>query len=399
MVELDFENPTFVEALRNAKPVQETAELDIQIPTSVETPTIDVPITETTPLATEIDTPLTPSPTIYNWEEKSGGLFKNEEDFIKALDKVKNYDSIEKKLKETETKLPQFKNEIQQKIFEALINGNENEVKTYWAEKDKPYATMSDIDVMRNALKIDNPQWDDKRVELAIRKNYGRKLELIDTSNLDPELDKEELKDATYHNTEVEKNLELLQADAYDRRIELLKRQQEIGLPEFKKTEAQPIQNLSEAEILEAKQKWQKGLEEDLPKLNSIKVDIDDKGVEYVSTDDDKASLKAVLSDFNILKFFGENRGWQNPDKSWNRLKIAEDVRFLTEGQKVIKSIANQVKTETIKETMKKIKNIDPIVQNSDGTPKKFATLEEAAQNALSQMRAKKANVEYEEQD
>lgn len=397
--EIDFDNPAFQQAAIDAKSgktaVVETTETTTVEDENTETTTEETQETTTTETTeTTVETP--------NYAEylstKSGGLFKSEDDFIAALEKVKNYDSLETKLKDTETRIPQFKNETQQKIFEAFVNGQEDEIKAYWAEKDKPYATMSSLDVMRNALKDENKTWDDKRVELELRHKYGINLEKIDTAGLDPEDDKDELKEANAHNKEVEKNLELLEMHAYDKRIALIDRQKQIALPELKKAETTQTPQLTDAEIAEGKLKWQKNIEETLPKLSNIKADIDDKGVEYVSTDEDKASLQATLKDFNIFKFFGETRGWQNTDKTWNALKIAEDVRLLTEGQKVIKSIAGQVKTEAIRATMAKIKGIDPNYQEL-GQPKTFATLEEAAHAKMQEVRKKRASVEYEEQD
>lgn len=403
--EIDFDSPEFEIAARAALdnpavPIPEfnpTAEAHVEEetpPPAGETST-EAPAEAVTPPAAE-----TPGAVNYDdyFTTKSGGLIKSEADFLAALEKVKNYDSVETKLKDTEAKIPVFTNPVQQKIFEAWVNGQEDEVKAYWAEKDKPYATMSDIDIVRNSLKNDNPTWDDKRVELEMRHKYGRNLEKIDTSGLDPDDDAAEIKEANAHNNEVEKNLELLQMHAFDARHKLIENQKQIGLPELKKTETPQSPQMSEADIAEAKVKWQKGVDDALQSLSNIKYDIDDKGVEYVSTDEDKAALQATMKDFNMLKFFAETRGWANPDKSWNQQKIAEDVRFLTEGQKVVKAVAGQVKTETIRATLAKIKNTDGTTQSPEG-PQTFKTFEEAAHDALKRADKKKRTEEWEEQD
>ena len=394
--EIDFDSPAFQQAVVAAKEGKTGEEQQTET-TNVEDETTETSAEETT--TTQEETTATTEKEL-NYAEylttKSGGLFKSEEDFIAALDKVKNYDSLETKLRDTETKLPQFKNEETKAWFD-LVTSEEGKkaLKEYISETDKDYHTMSDIDVRREALQKEHPQWSKKDIDLELRHKYGKDLELKDTAGLEDD----ELESAETHNAQVEKNLELLAVHARDDRYSLIEKQKLITLPEIKKTETttQPAQ-LTEAEIAEGKLKWQRNVEETLPKLSNIKTDIDDKGVEYISTDDDKAALASKMKDFNIIKFFGEERGWQNPDKTWNALKIAEDVRFLTEGTKVIKSIAGQVKTEAIRATMAKIKGIDPNYQEP-GQPKQYATFEEAAAAKIAEVRKKRENVEYEEAD
>jgi hypothetical protein len=304
--EIDFESPEFVSAMEAAinpvdtaiaEPIAEAQTEVIDVPQTPEATTEDV---ETGSVITSTNT--TPANYDDYFTTKSGGLIKNETDFLAALEKVKNYDSVETRLKDTEAKIPQFKNETQQKLFEAWVNGDEASVKAYWAEKDKPYATMSDIDIVRNSLKGENPTWDNKRVELELRHKYGTNLEKIDTSGLDPDEDAAELKEANINNREVEKNLELLEMHAFDSRIKLIEQQEKIGLPELKKQEnTTAAPQMSDADIAQAKVKWQTGVDEALQKLSNIKYNIDDKGVEYVSTDDDKASLQGTMKDLNSL--------------------------------------------------------------------------------------------------
>jgi len=401
--EIDFDSPEFQQAVATARqePTKQYEEKSFTPPVNTDTTTTEnnepnIPVVVTPPPAPVV---IEPNYTEY-LATKSGNLIKSEEDFIAALEKVKNYDSLEIKLKDTETKIPQFKNETQQKLFEAWVNGQEDEVKAYWAEKDKPYATMSDIDVMKSALKSENPNWDSKRIDLELRHKYGTNLEKIDTSSLDPDLDKDDLRRANDHNREVEKNLELLEMHAFDKRQLLLEKQKQISLPELKKTEIPTQETKETPEQAQARiAKWQKRVDETVPNLSNFKIDIDNKGVEYVWTDEEKASLVAEMKDFNIFKWM-ESEGWTNKDGSWNPDKIAEGVRFLRDRNKVIASVAGQIKTETIRQTMAKIKGIDPKdYHDSDTKPQAFNSIEEAAAAKFKEMRAKQSNREWEEPD
>jgi hypothetical protein len=357
-------------------------------PPTTEPPVAEPPVQSTEPNYTEYLT------------TKSGGLFKNEDDFIAALEKFKNYDTLETKAKDLETKVPQFKNEEARQWFELVQSEDgKKALKEYIDETEKDYKVMSDVDIMKNALKAENPAWDSNRINLELRHKYGTNLEKIDTEGLDPDDDAEALKEANAHNKEVEKNLELLQMHAFDKRVELVNKQNAITLPTIQKAEI-PAQNTqpTEAEIAERNAAWQKRVEETVPGLSNFKIDIDDKGVEYVWTDDEKAAQVAEMKDFNIFKWM-QSEGWTNADNSWNPDKIAEGVRLLRDHKKIITAVASQVKTDAIKATMAKIKGIDPNYRPADDTPKKFSTLEEAAHNAIAKAQGKRRNVEYEEAD
>lgn len=396
--EIDFDSPAFIAAAEEAKktPLEPIQEMRFDEPI---TP-IEPPVDENAPPITPEEKPLPPITTAEpNYDEwlaaKSDGLFKTEADLIAALDKVKNYDSVEVRAKELENAVPKFKNEETKAWFDLLQTEQGPKVlKDYIAERDKDYATMSDLDVRREALSKEHPQWSKKDIDLELRHKYGKDLELKDTAGLDDE----DLEKAEAHNAQVERNLELLAVHARDDRYSLIEKQKLITLPELKKAETNtqaPKETPEQAADRVAK--WQKKVEETVPKLSNFKIDIDDKGVEYVWTDEEKAALVTEMKDFNIFKWM-ESEGWTNKDGSWNPDKIAEGVRFLRDRNKVIGSVAGQVKTEAIRATMAKIKGIDPNYQEP-GPPKVFNTLEEAAQDALKRMRAKENNVEREEVD
>jgi hypothetical protein len=398
--EIDFDNPELVAVLEQAKnnPVTPISEMRFDEPLAPIEPPAD---NEPPAPAPEAGTPPPPaaSTAAVNYDEwlaeKSEGLFKTEADLIAALDKVKNYDSIEVKARELESAIPKFKNDEAKAWFD-LVQSEEGTkaLKDYISEKEKDYRTMSDIDVRREALQKEHPQWSKKDIDLELRHKYGKDLELKDIVGLDDE----ELEAAEAHNAQVERNLELLAVHARDDRYSLIEKQKLITLPEIKKAETstQAPQETAE-QARERIAKWQQKVEETVPKLSNFKIDIDDKGVEYVWTDAEKAAQVAEMKDFNIFKWM-ESEQWTNKDGTWNPDKIAEGVRLLRDHKKIIASVASQVKTDAIKATMAKIKGIDPNYREP-GPPKVYNTLEEAAQAKLKEMRDREKNVEREEAD
>lgn len=351
----------------------------------IEPHTEDAPAAVATPPVTE--TPVQTDTVDYAkyFDELSEGFVKDDEGFKSVVTKAKDYDNLEKRLKDTEATIPQFKNDESKAFFEAMANGEIDVVAAYITEKKKDYGTMADIDIVRETLAKKNPTWNKAEIELELRYNYGENLEKIDITNIEKE-DEDgkptyEYLEAVKHNKEVDNNVMKLQRDARDGRPVLVENQSKIELPKINKTDAQPAATgPTEAEIAERTEKWINDVKNEMPNLKPIKLTIDNKEVEYGYTDDEKKSLAAYMEEFNIFNLAKES-GWYKDDGTPNVLKIAEDVQWLKNKEKITKSIATQIKTETTKDVLGKIKNID----GSYSPPQDlqaFDTLEEAVAHA-----------------
>src|SRR3982751_329289 len=160
--------------------------------------------------------------------------------------------------------------------------------------------------------------------------------------------------EAVKHNKEVDNNLLKLQRDARDGRPVLLDFQSKIEIPTIKKTDVPAPTGPTDAEIAERTEKWVKDVKDQMPSFKAIKLNIDDKEVEYVLSDDDQKATAAYMEKFNIPDFIKDN-GWYKEDGTPNVLKIAEDVQWLKDREKIAKSLATQVKTDTTKTVISKI--------------------------------------------
>ncbi len=134
---------------------------------------------------------------------------------------------------------------------------------------------------------------------------------------------------------------------------------------------------MTEDEIAARTQKWLNAVDESVPQLADITMSIDNKEVVYTQTDDDKKARTERMKSFNLISY-AKARGWINEDGTGNPLKIATDTQKIEDFEKIVKSIATQVKTGTTKETLSKIKNIDDRFSGAPGDPA-FDSLEEAA--------------------
>jgi len=314
----------------------------------------------------------------------SEGFVKDDEGFKTVVTKAKGYDELENKLKDIEASIPQFKNDESRAFYEALANGDTDAIAGYIAEKNKDYKTMADIDIVRETLSKKNPGWNSAEVELELRYQYGENLEKINLDNIEKE-DEDgkityEYQEAVKHNKEVDNNLMKLQRDARDGRPVLLEHQSKIEIPTIKKTEAPAPTGPTDAEIAERTEKWIKDVKDQMPNFKAIKLNIDDKEVEYVLSDDDQKEAATKMENFNIPDFIKEN-GWFKEDGTPNILKIAEDRQWLKDKGKIAKSLATQVKTDTTKSVIAKIKNVDGTITVPQD-PQAFDTLEEAVASA-----------------
>jgi len=278
-------------------------------------------------------------------------------------------------------KMPDFKSEAARRIFEA---GDDTEaLKTFYEfarEKNKDYGTMSSMDVVREALKKDNPQWTKNEVELELRVKYGDDLEKIDTDTIDRELTPDEYKEAIDHNRKVDQNLLMLERDARDKRYSLMEAQKTLELPKIEKpnTGESAPQGPTAEEIAEANRQWEAQVEKETQGLGDFKVNIGDKEVVYKYSPEERQQAIAKTKDFNF-ETFAKDRGWVKEDGTSNTLRIAEDVQLLNNFEKIVKAVSTQAQNLKTKEVIKDIKNLEVATTTADTGVLSF---EDAMENA-----------------
>lgn len=380
----DFDQAGLQAAFESAKgsPVLETPTEPI-----VAEPAPAEPTTAAEPVAAA---PIEPAfnPSEY-FKTATEGFIDSEEKFKEFIPKIKNYDDLETKLKAAEANKVEFKNSETEALYKAWANGDKDAVVNYIKETTKDYTTMSDVDVVREALAKKNPSWTSKDVELELRAEYGKQLEMIDLSGIEQTDDDgkttEEYKEAVRHNERVEENTLRLQRSSRDARIALIEQQKNIELPQLTKNEPAPVSNQPPQEELAQRQAaWEKNVDENLPKLYDLKMNINDKEVEYVRTEDEKKELAIYMKTFNIFNFAKE-QGWTKEDGTPDPLRIAEDVHFLKNKDKIFKSTGTQIDTMATKDALKKIKNIPDDLPAAGETDAQPGSLAEAYNSARSE--------------
>lgn len=290
-------------------------------------------------------------------------------------EKVREVEKIVEKVVE---KYPEFKSEKAKQLYEAAINGDDDSaieaIIEYGREKKRDYTTMSDLDVLRTSIKKEKPHWSKDEIELKIAEDYGDELVKVDLSTIDKDIDPDEYKEAEKHNKQVDRNLLRIGRDAKDARQSLIEQQSKLELPkiEYKRPDA-PVQEEPSAEaIAEANRIWQQQVEEQTKDFSDLSVRIGDRQVTYKPTEEDKQATVSAVKEFNPQKFFKE-RGWVTEDGQSDAKKIAEDLFWLTNKEKVINAYSSQAENRTKKEMLKEIKNVTPTTTSAPTQAVNFA--------------------------
>jgi len=264
----------------------------------------------------------------------------------------------EKVVEKIVEKLPEFKDEYSKQLFESLLEGKDSEVYEYLKAKNTDYNTMSDVDVVKKQMKLQNPTWGDKYIDVEFKTKYGNLSQPKDLSQLDPELEPEEYQKAVEYNESLEMKEVLLGQAATDARIALENTKKTIEFPKIAKEEVVQEQALTQEQVDELNRKWEANVEAEIPKLSDLKINVNGEEIVYKITQEDKDAKLAYMKDYNGQKM-ALDRGWIDADGNENVLKIAEDLFILENYQKVIASAATQMKTTATKEVLAEIKNID----------------------------------------
>lgn len=351
--------------------------------TVTDTTTADTTVTDTTTTDTTITTADTTTQqtdtkdyTKY-FEELSEGYVKDDEGFKSVITKAKERDDFENKLKDLETKIPKFKNEESETLYKLWADGQKDAVINYVKETTKDYKTMSDLDVVKEALAKKNPTWSERDIDLELRAEYGKVTEPKDLAEIEQKDEDgkytDEYKAALAYNEKIEESLLRLQRAARDSRITLLEAQSKIELPKISeqpKTETPKAPTPEETQAIQAQ--WEAGVDKAIPELKPIKVTVDDKEVEYSYSEKELKDMAKEIKGLTLDNFFKE-MGWRNEDGTTNITQLAGDRQKIRKFDQIVQALSTQVKTAATKQTIAQIKNIDGTSRPAtDATPQTF---------------------------
>jgi len=161
-------------------------------------------------------------------EQKTEPSFNENEWFkTKSGGKYEKWEDVEALLnKQTEVEKPSFANETSQKIYEAILNGKEDELADYFSKKQfvKNLATQPTEDVVKAYIQSQIPSLTQQEVERYYEKNYG-----VDEDNYSDEID------LSIAKKEAESKLERVKSDALNY---FNSQSEKVQLPTFEQQQA-----------------------------------------------------------------------------------------------------------------------------------------------------------------
>lgn len=258
--------------------------------------------------------------------EKSNGKFKSYEDFEKALTE-----------KPQETKSVDFANEQLEVLNRYVQDGGKLED---FLKTQVDYASMSEIDVIKAEMKLNDPDLTESDMDFLINKEY--------------QLDTEE-----YDEDDVRLSKIKLRKDARKAKTALKEWQDSYAVTE-KKESVEPQQNVEKSnqpskESLEKERlRWEGAVKESASKMEKIDFEINEKGdkFSFALSDDDRA---AVIKNNSDLSTFWSR--FMNGDGSENVEKLNKSTFILDNFDKIIRAAASKFKSEGKDAILEDIKN------------------------------------------
>lgn len=254
-------------------------------------------------------------------------------------------------------KQPEFKDDYSKQIYESLISGDTAEVYKYLQEKNRDYQTISDYDVVKEGIRRDNPKWSEKDIAIELKTKYGEIPERKDLSDLDPEVDSEEYREAVAFNDRIDQKELLMSRDARDYRYSLEESKKNIELPKISKEQAKANEPTQD-EVNEANRQWEALVDSEIPKLSDFKIKVGDEEVTYKISEADRKASGEFIKEVDGISI-AQKRGWMDAQGNQNVLRIAEDMLKLENFDRIVASAATQMKTAAKKDLVADIKNID----------------------------------------
>ena len=258
--------------------------------------------------------------------EKSGGKFKSYEDLEKTLTE-----------KPQETKSVDFANE-QLEVLNRYVNDGgklEDFLKT-----QVDYSSMSEMDVIKAEMKLNDPDLSESDMEFLINKEY--------------QLDSEE-----YDEDEVRLSNIKLRKDARKAKTALKEWQDGYTIPENKESveseqKMEQTNQPSQEALAKEKARWEKAVNDSASKMEKIDFEINEKGDKFTFALSDEDRVNVVKNTSDLSKFWSR---FMNGDGTENVEKLNKTMFMVDNFDKIIRAAASQFKSEGKDAILDDIKN------------------------------------------
>ena len=262
-----------------------------------------------------------------------------------------------------------FKNEISQKIFEAIVSGNLADVapiiyeQTMLSSLDK----IGDEDLVKLSIKYENPEMSEADVQKEYQDRYSLDIEEKDTTYMTDE-------EVAEYNKSIDKAKKRMakeiKRDAREAVKFLSEKKVDIELPNINEyiKNSYPKQEDNTKEIEEynnylqtERQKYESGIDTALDSVKPFEMEYKDDEVNFkvnfMPNKEELLGMKDQLKSFTLEDYFGPR--YYNQEKGdYNTNVLAEDLYWINNREKIVKSIVSQAVSSAKADMLKKIKGV-----------------------------------------
>ena len=215
-------------------------------------------------------------------------------------------------------------------------------VQDYYKTQTYDYEKMSDEDVVKEYLKLENPDLTQKEVDLFYNSTYKQGK-------------------GKYSEEDTELGGIHLKRDSAKAREELLDLQKEYWSP-IENKEQTTQEDMDKME--DAKLDFLDDMDDELDDIDSLSFQVNENGetFEYQLTDEDRNVVSDTLE--NLDEFFD---GYRDEDGNWDKESLALDMIAMKLQNNIIRAVANQYRSKGTEQVLRDIKN--PSFEPSGQTP------------------------------
>jgi len=259
----------------------------------------------------------------------------NDEDALFVLNEKygTNYENLENLLNDLESEKQQsnFASEQIENI-NRFVEETGRSVEDYYMTQTQDYEKMSDEQVVKEYLKLENPDLTQKEIDLFYNDTYKQG---------DEKYSEEQSDIGKIH----------LKRDSSKARQELLDLQEEYWSPNEDSGEMtqDDVEEMEDARI-----DFLNDMDSELDDIESLSFTVDESGetFDYQLTDDDRDVVTDTLE--NLDTFFDDYR---DNEGEWDRERLAMDLIAMKLQGNIIRSVANQYRSKGAEQVLGEIKN------------------------------------------
>lgn len=263
----------------------------------------------------------------------------------------------------------EFKNELSQKVFESIISGNYEKVapiiyeQTVLSNLDK----LSEEEVLKLMIQYENPDMSEDDINKEYADRYSPDIDEKDTSYMTDE-------EVAEYNKQVErakkKALKEVKKDARDAVRHLSEKKVDLELPNIQeymksmynktKDNSKEIEEYNKY-IQSERQKYESTIDKGLSSVKPFEMDYTDDDVSFkvnfTPNKEDLSSMKNDMQNFTLEDFYGP-RYYDAEKGEYKTEVLAEDLYWINNREKIIKSIVSQAVSSAKANMLKNIKGV-----------------------------------------